>query len=213
MLSVVIVEDHSIVSLGLKALIDTSEKFFVKGVFSSGYEGLQKIKELKPDFAIIDLNLPDLGGEVVIKDLFLNQSKTKIIVLSWQKFIPQITHLVSLGIFGYVIKDTSAHEMLLALENANLGQKYISPSLNEVLLKMIMPKVDHSFAPFQKALTEREIEISKLICAGITPADISKKLNISHSTVRAHTKNILEKLGLKKISEIFKYRNHLLSEQ
>ena len=70
MLSVVIVEDHSIVSLGLQVLIDSSKKFYVQEVVSTGNEGLQKIKELKPDFAIIDLNLPDLSGDMIIKDLF-----------------------------------------------------------------------------------------------------------------------------------------------
>ena len=120
---------------------------------------------------------------------------------------------MSLGISGYVIKDSSADEMLLALENAHLGQKYISPSLNEIMLRVAMPKDAPSFVSFQNALTERELEISKLICPGITPADISVKLSISHSTVCAHTKNLLQKLNLIKISDLSKYRKHLLIEQ
>ena len=106
-----------------------------KGSFFFGSEGLKKIKEHKPDFAIIDLSLPDVGGEVIIKDLYLNHSNTKIIVYRWQSYIQQVTHLMSIGISGYVTKDSSVSDIILALENINLGQKYISPYLNEVLLQ------------------------------------------------------------------------------
>ena len=185
-----------------------------KGSFFFWLEGLKKIKEHKPDFAIIDLSLPDVGGEVIIKDLYLNHSNTKIIVYSWQSYIQQVTHLMSIGISGYVTKDSSVSDIILALENINLGQKYISPYLNEVLLRICMSKNEHTIlASYQKPLTERELEISKLICSGTTPAKISKILSISHSTVRAHIKNLLEKLGLKKISELSMFRKHLLIDR
>lgn len=208
MLSVILVEDHSIVSVGVQTIIDRSKNFSLKEIFTTGQEGLKQIKLLEPDIAIIDLNLPDLSGESIIKDLFLNKAKTKIIVLSWQKFLPQVNHLLSLGVSAYILKDNSANEILLALENVRLGQKYLSPELNEVLLQMGEPGTEKQLDLFQNALTERELEIAKLLCAGDASQKISIKLGISDSTVRAHTKNILKKLKLKKVSEIAKYRPH-----
>lgn len=207
--SIILVEDHSIVRLGIKALLEESKKFVIEGSYSTGVDGLKGIKEKEPDFAIVDLNLPDLAGEMIVRDLFLNDSKTKVIILSHQKYIPQVSHLLNLKIAGYVVKDNAAEELLLALEKAGLGERYLSPSIEELLIRTGHLNPKKSSKAYQKSLTRRELEIARMICQGDSSAEIASKLSLAPVTIRVYTKNIIEKLGLNDLSDIAKIRDQL----
>ena len=209
MYSIVLIEDHSIVRFGLKALIEESDKFFVKESFSEGSSGFEYIKENQPDFAIIDLNLPDIPGEIIVNKLFLADVKTKIIILSHQKYIPQISHLITLGILAYVVKDNAAEELMVALESVASGQKYLSPAVKSLLIKTGQIKNEENFDINQSSLTKREVEIAKMISKGKTNAQIAQILSLSKVTVRVHVKNISEKLGLKGLGDLSKIKDTL----
>ena len=194
--SIILVEDHPLLVDGIKSLLHKTDNFYIKKSYSTGDEGLKAIKYLQPDFAIIDLNLPGLPGETIIKELFLNNSKTKVIVLSRQKYIPQITHLLKLNISGYIVKDSAGDELLLALNQIFKGIIYISPRLKTIMKKMGYKTIDSSNINPKDILTSRELEIARLLYSGYASKDIASKLSISLIRVRVHTKNILTKLNL-----------------
>lgn len=204
-----LVEDHSIVRLGVQTLLEKSGDYEIMGSFSSGEEGLKAIKLNKPDLVILDLNLQDLPGELIVRDLFLNKIESKVIVLSRQKYIPQITHLIKLGVKGYVVKDEAADEILSTLEKVWAGETVVSQSIKKLLDQMGY-SIDGSSPSFKKGtLTEREKEIVIMLCKGLKSEVIASRLSVSPITVRVHTKNILKKLGLKSLSELSEVRDDL----
>ena len=213
MFSIILIDDHPIVSYGIESLIKKSSYFIIKKNYTSGREGLAGIKLHEPDFAIVDLNLPDIDGEMIIRDIFMNNLKTKIIILSWQKYIPQVSHLLSLGISGYILKDNAPREILVALENACLGKKFLSPSLQEIMKKMGHLEPGSPIKAFEDSLSEREIEVLKLVAQGTDVQDISKKLSISTSTVRVHTKNIIDKMKLEKTSDLARFKDFFFHQK
>ena len=209
MYSIVLIENHSFIRMGIQSLIEKSDKFFVKETYESGDEGLKAIKELEPDFAIIDLSLPDLPGEFLIQDLFLNDIKTKIIVLTRQKYIPQIVHLLKMNISAYIIKDSAGRDLLTALDEALLGKVYLSPSIEKIVKKMGYIKSDGSAKKKKGTLTQREIEVARMLSQGVNAKEIASQLSISLITVRVHIKNILKKLELENLKEFQKISDDL----
>ena len=207
--SIVLIEDHSIVRLGLVTLIESAKKFTIEDTYSNGVSGLKGIKLKKPDFAIIDLNLPDMPGEMIIRDLFLSDSKTKIIVLSQQQYVPQISHLLSMNIGAYVLKDNAAGELLEAIEFVSRGERYLSPSIELLMGKMGHLTNKKGFHYLRSQLTERELEIAQLICQGNDTKTIAERVSIAPVTVRVHLKNILTKMELKNVNDIIKLKNML----
>ena len=114
-----------------------------------------------------------------------------------------------MGIVGYVVKDDAADELMDALDIVSKGGRYLSPSLEELLEKMGHLNVKKDFNLLKSKLTERELEIARMICQGDETKAIASKLFISPVTVRVHTKNILSKMGLKSLSDIVKLRDVL----
>ena len=209
MYSIVLVEDHSIVRAGIKSVIEKSNKFSIIKTYESGHKALVGIKQLKPDFAIIDLGLPDLPGETLIKDLFFHDSKTKIIVLTRKKYIAQVIDLLKMNIFAYVIKDNAEEELLTALDEAHLGNIFLSPAIKEIMEKMGYTNNELNRKRPKKALTNREVEVARMLSNGYKSKEIAIKLSISLNTVRVHTKNIIKKLELESIKDFLKISKDL----
>ena len=212
MKTVILIEDHSIVRVGIKSILDKSGLYHVIASYETGADGLKAVKEKKPDYVIIDLNLPDIQGEVIVKDLFMEQISSKVIVLTRQKYIPQISHLLTLGISGYILKDHASKELLPAFKEAEECKTYISPAIKELLVKVGHVSIDSENGSdlMAEALTQRELQVIRILCQGYDYKQISAKLGISPSTVRVHIRNILAKLKLKDSKEIIKLKDSIL---
>lgn len=212
MKSIVIIEDHSIVRVGVESIIEKLEGFYVLESCNSGAEGLRIIKEKKPDFAIVDLSLPDIQGEVIIRDLFVEKSHTKIIVLTRESYIPQISHLLSLGIRGYILKDNAGRELMGALKSIDEDKTFISPAIRELLVKVGHVNIDSDSNPahLAESLSQREQQVIRILSQGFDYKQIASKLGISPSTARVHIRNILTKLNLKEAREVIRLKDSLL---
>ena len=209
MKSIIVVEDHSIVSFGIKTLLKKKSGFSVVASYKSGIEGLKEIKAQEPDIAIIDLNLHDLSGEVIVLDLFKSKVKTKMVILSRKKYLPQVSHLLKLGISAYVVKDDAAEELLDALNHVSRDKIYISDSIKEVMKQTgyLSSNIDLSVSANQ--LTDREREITRMLSCGKPNDDIAKALEISPATIRVHVSNILRKLSIGSTRELVKVGSNL----
>lgn len=209
--SIIIIEDHSIVRVGIESIIEKSEDFYVMDSFEKGLEGVKQIKLKRPNFAILDLSLPDIEGDVIVKDLFIEKSETKILILSRQKYIPQISHLLTLGIKGYLLKDNASRELIEALKDIDQGKMYISPALKDLLIQVGQVNLDgeNSKESRLKNLTERELQVIKPLSQGHNYKEIATSLGISPSTVRVHIRNILAKLNLNDTRDIIKLKDSI----
>jgi DNA-binding NarL/FixJ family response regulator len=196
-IEVVIVDDHPLFRQGLRQAVEADSRFRLVGETDNGRAALETIKQLQPDVAVLDLNLPGLNGLEVAAALQSQKSRTRLVVLTMLKDEAAFNKALNLGIQGYVLKENAAGEILSCIAAVAEGQAYVSPSLTDFLLRR-RSRGDRLAAhkPGLADLTMAEKRILKRVAAGRTNKEIAAELFISPRTVESHRANIREKLGL-----------------
>jgi DNA-binding NarL/FixJ family response regulator len=205
-IKIFLVDDHPIVRSGLKTELKKYENMELIGEAASGKEAVEKINSISPDIILMDISMPDMNGLVATEQILKKNRNAKIIILSMHDNQNYVLEVIRLGAMGYVMKDADPQELIKAIETVNDNKPYYSSKISETILKQhaaIIRKSKKSFT--QERLTDREVEVLKLIAEGCTNKEIAKKLEISSRTVEAHRENIMGKLGIKSIAGLTKY--------
>ncbi len=194
---VVLAEDHTILREGLKSLLSTNQDFEVIGEAGDGREAIQSVEKLKPDLILIDLSMPRMNGMEAIREIRRLSKEVRIVVLTVHKSEEYILGTFKAGADGYVLKDATHEELLMALRSVLKGKPYISPEISEKVLEGYLEgrKTLKSKTSWE-TLTFREREILKLIAEGYKNKEIAEELCISVKTVEKHRSNLMEKLNL-----------------
>lgn len=207
-IKVMIADDHSIVREGLKQLIEMEQDFQVVGQVENGLEVLEKIDELMPDVLLLDINMPGMNGLQTIKKLKEIGNEIKIIVLTIHEDRQYLMETMQMGAAGYMLKDTDASCLYLAIRNAYKGEPYIQPKLAEELIsEMNNPKQER--LKFENDLSNRESEVLELIAEGMNNREIGEALKISEKTVKNHVSSIFRKLNFfdRTQAAVYVYKN------
>lgn len=191
---VFIAEDHQVVLRGLEALLDTETTIDVIGSAMDGNEALEKVIALKPDVLLLDLGLPKKSGLQIIPEVRVKSPITKIVVLTSFSEDETVFASIQAGALSYLLKDCSPEELIQAIHLANEGTPTLPPDIAIRLIHEI--KKPKQKSPTKDPLTERELEVLRLVARGLTNQEIADKLIVEESTVRSHVSNILEKLHL-----------------
>ncbi len=195
--SVVIAEDHTILREGLRALLCAAEEFQVVGEASDGRQAIRTASSLQPHLLLLDLSMPGMNGLEALKEIKKQCPKTKVVVLTVHSAEEYVLATLKAGAEGYVLKDASSTELLLALKNVISGRPYLSPGIAD---KVIGGYLDgrKTLKPTSawETLTDRERQVLKLIAEGRTNKEIADFLYISAKTVEKHRANLMRKLGL-----------------
>lgn len=194
---IVIADDHPIVRQGLRQLIEADGYLTVIGEAGDGKEVLQLIETYQPDVAVLDIDMPHLGGFDVVRELQRKRLAVKIIFLTMHSEEKIFQTAIDLGVEGYVLKDSATTDIVAGIKSITSGKSFISPALSLLLLnrRRRAEKLE-SEKPELYLLTPTERRILKLIADDKTSKEIGEELFISHRTVHAHRANILSKLGL-----------------
>jgi NarL family two-component system response regulator LiaR len=190
---ILIADDHAVVREGLKALIDTEPGLEVVGEAADGDEAALKARLLKPDVILMDLVMPRKDGIEAIGEIKQDNPEARILVLTSFAEDQRIMSAIKAGALGYLLKDASPQELLRAIRDVYRGESSVHPTVARKLIHRIRDPADTSAA---ESLTEREVEVLRLIAQGLPNQGIAKKLFISERTVRTHVSNILRKLHL-----------------
>jgi two-component system invasion response regulator UvrY len=190
-ISVFLLDDHSLVRAGYRMILQQHMDITVVGEGHSGEDGLKQIRQLKPDIVLCDLHMPGLSGLEVTERLHKVNSTSKVIIVSVQQDGPMPKKLLDAGASGYLGKACNADELLRAIREVARGKRYLA---NDLAQNMVFGKQNTS--PFD-LLSAREIEISMLFCQGWKAEAMAKKLCVSSKTVATHKYRILYKLGIK----------------
>jgi len=194
---VVIAEDHTILREGLKALLSEEEGFNVIGEARDGKEAIQSIETHDPDLILIDLSMPRMDGLSAIKEIKKITTKTKIVVLTVHNTEEYIHAALKAGADGYVLKDANQAELIMALKTILSGKSYLSPDVSNRVIAGYLNTGKRPETPSHlDILTQREVEILKLIGEGSTNKEIAKYLHLSAKTIEKHRANIMKKLKL-----------------
>jgi len=194
---IVIADDHPIVRQGLRQMIEAEKNFTIVGEAGDGEDALQLIETHKPDVAVLDIDMPRIGGFDVARQLKRKKSEVGIIFLTMHNEEEIFQTAMDLGVGGYVLKDSATTDIVAGIKSIAAGKPFISPAMSALLLnRRRRAEKLASEKPALDSLTPTERRILKLIAEDKTSKEIGEELFISHRTVHAHRANISTKLNL-----------------
>ncbi|WP_417359372.1 response regulator [Galbibacter sp.] len=188
MINVAIVDDHKILTDGLKSLIEESGIAKVVGVAHSGAECRNSIGFWKPDVLLLDVGLPDINGVDLCKELKEHLPELKILALTTHNEYSVVRQMLENGALGYLIKNAMTEEVLAGIQAVAAGETFLCHEI-DVLMKR--PKETHLW------LSQREREMLKLVAEGLTNGEIADRIFLSPETIKSYRKNLLLKLNAK----------------
>jgi DNA-binding NarL/FixJ family response regulator len=198
-----IVDDHQIMIDGIKALLINKPAFEIIGENTNPLNAFEEIKRNTPDIVISDINMKEMSGIELTKQLKEIFPSLKILALSMYGDKETISEMLEAGINGYVLKNTGTDELVMALNKLAANQPFFSDEVTTEMMRVITtPKTPQKEVVH---LTPREIEIVKLISEEYNNAKIGDKLFISERTVETHRKNIFRKTNTKSVAGLIKY--------
>ena len=203
---VVIAEDHTILREGLRALLSAESDLEVVGEAEDGRQAIRRVEELGPDLILTDLSMPKMNGVEAIREIKKRASETKVLALTVHKAEEFILEVLQAGADGYILKDASSEELIMAIKSILGGKRYLSPSVSQMVIEGYLEgrKSIASSSPWD-TLTKREREILKLIAEGHKNKEIADYLYISVKTVEKHRANLMKKLDLHSAAALTAY--------
>jgi NarL family two-component system response regulator LiaR len=187
---ILIADDHSVVRQGLKMFLGLDPELEVVGEASDGEEAVSKAKALQPDVVLMDLLMPKMDGITATATIRRAQPDTEVIALTSVLEDASVVAAVRAGAIGYLLKDTQADELCSSIHAAAAGQVRLAPQAAARLMNEVRTPEN------PETLTDREIEVLRLLAQGQANKEIARALHIAEKTVKTHVSNILAKLGL-----------------
>ena len=195
-LRVLLVDDHAVVRLGLRALLASAADVEVVGEAGDGADGLRQWEALRPDVAVVDLSMAGMGGDALTRELVRRWPDARVLVLTMHDEEDYLIPLLEAGATGYVVKSAASTELVQALRSVAEGRVYVRPAAAQVLAAGWTRRaaVDEARQRYD-ALSERERAVFRLMAEGYTTSQIGERLFISAKTVDTYRRRINEKTG------------------
>lgn len=197
-IKVMLVDDHAVVRMGFKMLLETSDDIRVIAEAESGESAIKSFMEHKPDVIVMDITMPGMGGMEAIERILSKESSAKILVLSAHEDSVHPKRVLNAGAMGYVTKRSAAEELIKAIRAVASGKKYIEASVAQ---QMAIQQLSGQQNPVD-VLSEREFEVFMSLAKGKTTNEIAETLFLSPRTVGTHLYNIKQKLNANNSAEI-----------
>jgi DNA-binding NarL/FixJ family response regulator len=202
---VLLVDDHVLVRNGIASLL-TANNIEVAGEASDGLEALEKTRQLKPDIVLMDIKMPRYNGLEATRLIKAEMPQTKIVILTVSDDDEDLFEAIKSGAEGYLLKNIKAKEFLALLAGVAKGEAAISPLLATKIIEEFSRQMKEAVAhPSVSELTEREIDVLKLVTDGAINKEIATTLYITENTVKYHLRNIMEKLHLRNRAQVAAY--------
>jgi len=211
-LRILVVDDHDVVRRGLRSLVQTQPGWQVCAEAATGRQAVTQAIRLKPDLAVLDLNLPDLNGLEVARRLRRVRPGMKILVLTVDESEDLVNAVLEVGARGFVLKADAGRDLLGAIESISKDRPYFTSRVAQMVLEGYLRHAAKAAPPDSHRLSAREREIVQLLAEGLSNKEVSNKLNISVKTAESHRSNIMHKLGLHTVGELTRYavRHHMI---
>ena len=195
LITVLLVDDHALVRKGVRGFLETQPDIQVVAEAGTGQEAVRLASEYAPDVVLMDLLMPGMDGVETTRQLLTRSPRTRVIVLTSYHEDEQIFPAIRVGALSYLLKDVEATELAAAVRKAARGEALLHPHIAARLVQEARGGRANTPNPFQE-LSERELEVLRLMATGMSNGEIAKDLTISEKTVKSHVGNILGKLHL-----------------
>lgn len=196
-ITVVIIEDHKLIAEAWKSMLQLQDRFNVMGVYNNPVEGAEAVKQKRPNILLVDINMHPISGVDVTKLVRKFAPGTKIIAVSLLTQPAIVKKIIKAGATGYLTKSSDKKELYDAIDQVLAGHTYICAEVKNILAQINLANDDEEQKPDLNKLSERELDIVRLLKKGFSSKEIASELSLSVRTVDAHRYNILKKLNLK----------------
>ena len=190
-ISVLIVDDHELIRRGLATFLDLADDLEVVGQAGTGTDAVRLVRQLRPNVALMDLIMPDMDGVEAIRKIQQSAPETRVIALTSYVSEDLVVQAMQAGAIGYLLKDIGAMRLADAIRAAHAGQSILAPHAARAV---IQHSASRQAVPRRQDLTEREIDVLRLMVRGQTNAQIANALSLSRATINFHVSSILGKL-------------------
>lgn len=197
-IKILLVDDHAVVRMGFKMLIEAETDIKVIGEAESGEAAVKLFQELKPDIIVMDITMPGIGGLEAIDRIMAKDKNTKILVLSAHEDSVHPKRVLNAGAMGYLTKRSAADELIKAIKSIHQGKRYLEPNIAQ---QMAITQLSGETNPVE-ILSDREFEVFMALAKGKSTNDIADTLCLSPRTVGTHLYNIKQKLNANNSAEI-----------
>ena len=194
-ISLIIIEDHPVVVEGLQIMFNSSGRYRIEGVAGTGKDCLLLLQWLTPDVLLLDINLPDISGIDLCKQILVKHPSQKVLALTTYNERVFIQQMLDNGAYGYVLKNASSEEIMEGVNEVSKGNKYLCIDAEKLLKKTQENEL---------MITRRENDVLKLLAEGFTNLEIAERLFISPLTVDSHRKNLIVKLQARNTASLIK---------
>lgn len=204
-LTLFLADDHAILRQGLRALLATEAGFRIVGDAGDGLETVRLVEKLQPAVLLLDLQMSGLDGLEVARRVSRRSVSTHVLILSMHDDAAYVAEAIRAGAVGFVRKDADMEELVKAIRQAAVGERYLSPPISEEQVDQYLQKARTVALGRFQALTPREREVLQLTVEGLSGNEIAKRLFISRRTVESHRTNLMDKIGVRNLKELIRY--------
>jgi two-component system, NarL family, response regulator NreC len=202
---VLIADDHAILRSGLRMLVDAQTDMTVIAEARNGNEAIQIVRTTLPDVVILDVTMPERGGLNAIHDILQYSPDTRILVLTMHEELAYLRTALAAGASGYVLKKSVDADLLSAVRAVQKGRTYVDSELASELIQPALPMRGRSQNKITEVLSERELQVLKLVAEGFSSREIAERIFVSVKTVETYRGRFAEKLGLTSRADIVRY--------
>ena len=198
---VLLADDHAVVRQGIRRFLEETDDIEVVAEAANGQEALERVREHRPDVAVVDIRMPGMSGVEVTRRIREQYPQIRVLILTAYDDDPYVFALLQAGADGYVLKTASGDELVQAVRTVYQGQSALSPEIATKVVRQAVTGKPATAADQVEPLTPRELDVLRLAAKGLTNKAIGHQLGISHRTVQGHLANIYGKLGVSSRTE------------
>lgn len=194
-----LVDDHPLMREGIRSSLAKYPQLGIVGEAGNGEEAVRKAKELMADVVLMDINMPEMNGLQAAEVMRREAPHARILILTVHKNAEYIRKIIQCGARGYVLKDASGEELERAIKLVAAGRSYFSPEISSQAIDTFFKQTEHP------ALSQRELEVLKLVAKGCSTKEIAPQLNVTCRTVETYRERIMSKLGVHNIAGLTRF--------
>jgi DNA-binding NarL/FixJ family response regulator len=198
---VLLVDDHALVRQGFRRILEDESDIEVVGEASGGLEAIELDRQLEPDVIVMDMAMPDVNGVHAAAEILRRQPSRRILMLSMYSDEQYVRSALEAGVSGYILKNALETDLTRAVRALAAGSQFLSPDLSDIAIRHLRGEDTGGDDPFSR-LSQREIQVLRLIAQGRSTKEIAALLGISANTVAVHRTNLMNTLGVHKATEL-----------